>query len=240
MLIIGLDLSFSSTGITVINFENNVAKSIQFHRVIYDENKQKTDKVYKPTKLSKINNLTYRLPTNILAEDLIMNDEDENNIEQAEATLKALICSKKIGTVIQSAIRQYRPDEVIFSIENYIMPAFSGQNQLKVVSGLIMLQGFVREISIRLSIELGFAIRLFTPTATSNKKFFTGDGRAQKDKMLHTFINIYDGQKLIPEAHISKLHMINDVVDSFALACQAFHIYLNYGRFVIKDDICFQ
>lgn len=236
MLIIGLDLSFSSTGVTIINFEDKVAKNIQFHRVIFDDESRKSDKSYKPTKLSNINNVTYRLPTNISADDLIMNDEDTNNIEQAEATLKALICSKKIGSIIIKAIKQYSPEEVIFSIENYIMPAFSGQNQLKVVSGLIMLQAFVREIAIRLSIELQFKIRLFTPTATSNKKFFTGDGRAQKDKMLTTFIDIYDGVKLIPDAHMSKLHMINDVVDSFALACQAFHIYLNYGRFAIKDE----
>jgi hypothetical protein len=221
-LIIGLDLSFSSTGITITYLEDFIAKKIQFHKVVFDENQNKTNKKYTPQKIKNVNILTYRMPTNILVGDIILDFSDTNNIEQCTATIKALICSKKIGNIIINAANLYKVDEIIFSIENYIMPNFSGSNQLKTVSGLIMLQGYVREIIIKLCLELKISFKLFTPTPSNNKKFFTNNGSAEKQLMLNVFLEHYDGNKLLPSIDKNSVSIINDVIDSFSLMSQAY------------------
>lgn len=219
-LIIGLDLSFNSTGITISYLEDNIGKKIQFHRVVFDNNSNKTNKKYTPQKIDNVNITTYRMPTNLLVSDLVIDMLDENNFEQVESTVKALICSKKIGMIISDAILLYSPTEIIYSIENYIMPAFSGQNQLSSVSGLITLQGYVREIIIKLSLEKNISIKIYTPTPSSNKLFFTGNGKADKDIMVEYFFKYYDGNKLISNNY--SVHQINDIVDSFSLMMNAF------------------
>lgn len=221
-LIIGLDLSFSSTGITINYLEDYIAKKIQFHKVVFDENQNKTNKKYTPQKIKNVNILTYRMPTNLLVGDIVLDFTDTNNIEQCTATIKALICSKKIGTIIINAATLYKADEIIFSIENYIMPNFSGSNQLKTVSGLIMLQGYVRELIIKLCLELKISFKIFTPPPSNNKKFFTNNGSAEKQLMLDVFLEYYDGNKLLPSIDKNSANSINDIIDSFSLMTQAY------------------
>jgi len=216
-LIIGLDLSFSSTGITIAYLEDYVGKTIQFHKVIFDENSNKTSKKYTPQQIKNVNILTYRLPANLQIKDLIIDMSDKNNIQQCESTIKALMCSKKIGIIISDSLNKFNPDEVIFSIENYIMPTFSGSSQLKTVGGLITLQGYVREISIRLCLELKIKFKLYTPTPSSNKLFFTQNGKADKTLMVKCFFNNYNGNILLPSTDENSVHLINDLVDSFSL-----------------------
>ena len=221
-LIIGLDLSFSSTGITIAYLEDTIGKKIQFHKVVFDENKNKTGKKYTPTKITNLNITTYRLPTNLLANDVVLDLDDKNNLEQVETTIKALICSKKIGTIIKEALCTYECDELFFSIENYIMPQFSGSNQLKTVSGLIMLQGYVREIIIRTCLDLKIEFKIFTPTPSNNKLFFARNGSADKPLMVKQFLDFYEGKKLLPDTTNDSVHAINDVVDSFSLMMHAY------------------
>jgi len=229
-LIIGLDLSFSCTGITISYLEDNVGKSIQFHRVIFDDNSNKTNKKYTPTPIKNVNTVTYRLPTNILISDMVFDKKDINNFEQCESTLKGLISSKKIGIIIAKALDDYKPDEAIFCIENYIMPSFEGQNQLKVVAGLIQLQGYVRELIIRFCLDLKIPFKLFTPTPKSNKLFFTKNGNADKSEMLKIFLTEYQGNKLLPTITMESVHQINDVIDAFSLCMYA------YGK-IISNNI---
>jgi len=216
-LIIGLDLSFSSTGICVGYFEDYSAKSIQFHKVVFDENKNKTGKVYTPERIKNINIVTYRMPTNLLVSDMIVDLSDTNNFEQCEVTLKALICCKKIGAILLQNILKYQPTEILFSIENYIMPSFNGPNQLKHVSGLITLQGYVRKLCIETCLSKQISIKIYTPTPSSNKLFFSGNGSAEKGQMIKSFIEDYNGEKLIPTIKSCSEAQVNDVVDAFSL-----------------------
>lgn len=222
-LIIGLDLSFSSTGITFIlmNNETKEAKKICFYRLVLDKEINKIKK-FTPEEIININTVVYKMPTNISTYDLLLDKDDVNNNEQIEATLKAMICSKKIGRIISIVFDKYKPDNLIVSIENYIMPSFSGQNQLKTVSGLITLQAFVREYVIKLALTFDIDIKLYTPTPSANKAFFTMNGRAEKIDMLRVFLNHYNGNKLLPTVTEESVHAVNDVIDSFSLAVNAY------------------
>ena len=224
-LIFGLDLSFSSTGITISYLEDKIGKKIQFFKVIFDDESNKK-KQFVPKPIENLNQITYKMPTNILVDDLIMDNENTNNLEQVTTTIKAMICSKKIGIIIRDAIKEFQPNEIIYSIENYIMPQFSGKNQLKTVSGLIMLQGFVREIVIRFSIESNIKLKIFTTTPSNNKLFFTKNGNADKPTMIKSFIENYEGLKLLPEISIEQTSKFNDVVDSFSLMMHGYSEYI--------------
>lgn len=227
-LIIGIDLSFNSTGITISKIgENNIGEKMEFYRIIFDDNKNKK-KIYVPTSIKNLNQSTYRMPTNIDISDLLINIiDDENNFEQMETTLKGMICSKIINKIIRESIDKYQTKEIIVAIENFVMPAFSGKNQLKTVAGLIMLQGFVREFLIRLKIDLNIDLKILTPSPSSVKKFFTGNGNAEKIDMLKAFLTIYDGNKLLPDVTEDSLNKINDVIDSFALMMLAYKTIIN-------------
>lgn len=221
-LIIGLDLSFNSTGITITCFDDFDAKTIEFHRVLFDDESSKKGKTYNPTKLKNINNHVYKLPNGLKTENLLLSIEDKNNENQLDKTLQAIMCSKKISRVLLDSVIKYKPTNIIVSIENYIMPSFSGKNQLNNVGALITLQGFVRKFVIQLCVEKNIFLKMIFPTPSSNKKIFSGDGSADKEKMIITFINKYEGNKLIPQASVEEIHKINDVIDSFALMVYAF------------------
>ena len=221
-LIIGLDLSFSSTGITISYLEDYIGKKIQFHKVVFDKNLNKTSKAYTPQKIKNVNIITYKLPANLQIVDLILDMSDENNVQQCESTIKALMCSKKIGIIMSDSIEKFKPDEVIFSIENYIMPTFSGSSQLKTVGGLIALQGYVREIGIRICLSLKLKFKIYTPTPSSNKLFFAQNGNADKTLMVKCFFNNYNGNILLPSTDENSVNLINDLVDSFSLMLNAY------------------
>lgn len=214
ILIFGLDLSFNSTGITTVLLNDNQPISIAFDRVVYDK---------QPRKIENIDTISYVLPTNITTDELVI-ECDKNNREQIETTLRSMMCSKAIKTVLKKHIENNSDaTNIIFCIENYVMPSFGGPNSLKNVSGLIALQSFIREYIIKLKLN-GYSVRFMTPTPTQNKKFFTGSGKAQKHDMMRVFVEVYDGLKLIPDVSKGKL---DDVIDSFALACQALYEYRN-------------
>lgn len=237
-LVIGLDLSFNSTGITIMKCNNYVPSKISFHRVVYDDGSNKT-KIYKPKDIPRINQVTYRMPTNITMYDLILDEKDTNNLEQSQTTLRAMICSKRINKILSKYISEFKPNEVICTIENYVMPSFAGPNSLKNVSGLILLQGFVREFLIRLKITFDnnlyqnntFDLKIYTPTPTQNKKYFTGNGKAEKSEMIQSFLTNWDGNRLLPNLNHGK---VDDVIDSFALLIHGWYSYLKTNYWTIK------
>ena len=163
---------------------------------------------------------------------MLIDGDNENNTEQIHVTIKALICVKKIKEILDKAIIQFKPNDIVFVIENYIMPSYTGPQQLKTVSGLIMLQGFVREFIVKTKIlNDAINIKLMTPTPSNNKKFFAKDGNADKPKMMKIFIEGYDGKKLIPDVCIEKIGVLNDVIDSFALCMQGYSEYIKIQKF---------
>jgi hypothetical protein len=222
ILIIGLDLSLNGTGICISYLEDTVGKRMEFYKISYDKQTNKTGKPYIPDPIRNVNQIVYKMPTNLLVDDLVFDRTDTNNLEQTETTLRAMICSKKIEQVIEKATRRYQPELVIISVENYIMPSYSGSNQLKTVSALITLQGYVRKFCIQLCLTLNINIKLYTPTPSNNKLFFTINGNAEKPLMMKFFLEAYEGKKLLPEAAMDKVSALNDVVDAFSLVMNAF------------------
>lgn len=225
-LIIGLDLSFSSTGIVCGYFENNAIKEISFDKVCFDDGSHK--KGFKPTPLTNVCIDTYRIATNITVDMLVIGGKDENDIieldadneyglagEQIETTLKAMVASKHICAVIDKYILKYPNIPVYFSIENFIMPDFGGKAQMRTVSGLIMLQGYVRANIIRMA-NIGYK-KILPVSPTSLKSQFANNGKADKSDMLNTFVTKYDGLKLLPDATLANLAKVNDIIDAFAL-----------------------
>lgn len=228
ILLIGLDLSFNSTGISFCTLENNVPKIMKFYRVVFDEKITASGTQHKPKDIQNVNQIIYRMPTNINISDLLLSDDSKNDIEQLYTTIRAMICSKKINKVLAQVIDEIKPDTIICTIENYIMPSFAGPNSLKTVSGLITLQGYIRDFLIRYKITFPeINVLLHTPTPTQNKKNFSGDGKADKQKMIETFITKYDGFKLLPDVNTGK---IDDVIDAYSLMVFGWKIYIK--RFI--------
>lgn len=212
-LIIGLDLSLNSTGICFSYLEDNVGKKLSFYKIIFDSNQNKSGKIFTPQEIKNVNQITYRMPTNVLLSDLLI-ENNLNDEEQITATLKAMICSKKIVRTIFEQVQRYELTDIFVSFENFIMPAFAGHNQLKTVSALIMLQSFVREKLIMLSADKSINMKITTPSPTTVKKYFTDDGKADKSKMEQCFVDKFNGKKLIPNLEKGKL---DDIIDAFAL-----------------------
>lgn len=223
-VLIGLDLSFNSTGLTVTYLEDDKPQIIQFHRIVYDDGTNKTGKILTPREIKNINQVVYRMPTNISVDDIILDSNDKNNQEQIHTTLRAMICSKKINKILARVLTRFNPDTVICTMENYIMPSFGGPNKLKTVSGLILLQGFVRDFIIRWKLTNPDAdMFLYTPSPTQNKKAFCGNGKAEKHNMIEAFKTLYNGDKLLPNLQAGK---VDDVIDSFSLMIHGYRIYL--------------
>lgn len=207
-LIIGLDLSFNSSGMTLIT-----PTGIEFHRLVY----QKT-----PTSIIHINQHTYNLPVNVRIDDIV-DDTDFYSEDQALITVKAMVICKRLMALIRKKISVCNPECIYVNIEGFIMSSFSGSQQLRVLGGLIMLQGLIRSELIRLKIDNPNIeeFRIFITSPTTLKKYFTDKGDADKQDMLDSFISFYDGNKLLPDT--KSLAKVNDVIDSFALALNCYH-----------------
>lgn len=222
-IIFGLDLSFNSTGICMMYFDSEGQNTkISFDRVVFDKH---------PREVENISTTVYSLPTNLSVSELLIdaNELSKNENDQALITIKSLICAKAIKSVINKYIQLLQPAQCVFVIENYIMPAFGGKNSLQNVSGLIAIQNYIREYVIGLKLQHG-SVRddfetsltttdtfLCTPTPTQVKKFFTGNGKAQKQEMEDVFLSKYDGNVLIDIRE--RRGKFDDIVDAFALGC---------------------
>lgn len=219
-IIFGLDLSFNSTGICMMYFDGEGQNTkISFDRVVFDKH---------PREVENISTTVYSLPTNLSVDEILIDSKElsKNENEQALITIKSLICAKAIKSVINKYIQLLKPQQCLFVIENYIMPAFGGKNSLQNVSGLIAIQNYIREYVIGLKLQHG-SVRegsesypdtfLCTPTPTQVKKFFTGNGKAQKQEMEDVFLSKYDGNALIDIRE--RKGKFDDIVDAFALGC---------------------
>ena len=233
-LIIGIDLSFNSTGISIAEFENTGAKTIEFHRLVFDDNS--TIKVFVPKPIYKVNQYTYKLPVNITTKDIIVDTDDYNSLIQADATIKCMICVKRLMDIVVRKINKVNnidiPLDVYFNIEGFLMPQVQGEQQFKSLSGLIMLQGMLRAEIIRLKLSDKFNIdnlKIFITTPKELKKWFSGNGNADKQVMLDSFYNNWEGRKLLPD--VTSVKQINDVIDAFALMMNA------YGKIIGVTEI---
>ena len=137
---------------------------------------------------------------------------------------------KKIDVIISDVVSKYKPLKIVYCIENYVMPDYTGPQQLKTVSALIMLQGFVRQNLIKIALNNNIPFKLMTPTPSKLKLFFFFFGRAEKVDMLLSFLNNWDGIKIIPDACIENIGKLDDVIDSFALMCYGYSKELKFNE----------
>ncbi len=227
---IGADLSFNSTGLTFYTEKNNkdntgkIADTIEFVRLIYNKNNP-----------PYIRNLTqYVYDSNLFSTHLSLNHEinDEYNdctnytIDQMKITNQYFIGVNKIMQIILSRIRAlgYKSSEIniYINFEGSILNGYNFNTQI----GVNMLQGYLRAELFKLQIKnqfKTFKFRLIPPKAL--KSFFTLDGNADKTKMVKSFIENYNGKKLLPQITTDKksVTILNDIVDSFALV--AYNVY---------------
>jgi Holliday junction resolvasome RuvABC endonuclease subunit len=210
LLIIGLDLSFNSTGITTVNIPDDPTESIlTFHRITH-ENNIPSSNAYNPIVPANdpVNTHYYSLHI-----PEYINYDDSYTIS---TTYQAIQASRKVAQICESHLKD---QQIIYiGIENYIMPKFGGKHNLTNVSGLIMMQGYVRQFFMNYAIKNKRAIHIITPSPTTIKKFFCGNGKAEKEDMMKSFISNYDGGKLIPNISVKDTTKLNDIVDSFAIA----------------------
>jgi ribosomal protein L23 len=213
-LILGIDLSFNSTGICTYYVNNSIGKEVNFHRIVYNKLNEE---------IENVKTYYYQLPINISIDALTDNDEDTDK-DQLEATFKGLMIKKVIEKIFSSYADKVNCFVIV--IENYIMPSFSGKNQLKTVGGLIQLQGYIRELFIERYLTGNFELKFYFPTPSHNKYLFTLKGNATKDDMIEYFLKFYNGNSLLP--NISK-YKIDDLVDAFSLM-----IY-GYKHFILPE-----
>lgn len=217
-LLIGIDQSYNSTGITIAYLEDLIGKRMSFYRIVFDDKSTKKPKQLKPQ--PNVNQILYQLPTNITTYELEMcNDLETNTADQIETTLKAMVCSKKILSVIVDNFNRYKPNNIYISIEGFIMPKFNamGKNQFSSLTDLIMLQAHIRDLIVRFLISNNFDTRkIVIVTPSELKKQFAKNGNADKLEMIEKFYSMYDGDKLLPKVLLQDTK-IDDIVDSFAL-----------------------
>lgn len=233
-LVVGMDLSFNSTGLTFTTCKNGNGLSVEFHRIVYNET---------PRPIKNINQHTYKLPVNIAMDDIV-DETDFYSEDQAFITLKAMMCCKRITTLLVTKINKLKvkfPEHNIslyINIEGFIMPNLAGNQQLRVLGGLIMLQGLIRSDLIKYNIAEKFHnFRIFITSPTQLKLYFTGNGSSTTDKalMLEAFLEVFDGVKLLPDT--TSLAKVNDVIDSFALMINCYHRVFHSNDFYMQREM---
>lgn len=240
---IGLDLSFNSTGLTIYNElydkenEEKIQSNIEFHRLVRDkENTAIIINVNHHIYYSQL--LSVDLDLKHDSSDEYKNGNDYSN-DQIDLTEKYFISVKSIMKILITYLNkikqrhQLEPKDIniYVNMEGSILSGFNFNTQI----GVNMLQGFLRAELIKLQLVNNFNIfkfRIITPTLL--KMFFTQDGGAEKKDMVKSFIENYNGKKLIPQIDTSNkmVDKLNDVIDSFATV--AFNLYdLN----IIEKDL---
>ena len=180
-VVIGIDPSFSSTGISIV-CDNKLLKS---YIVTHNKPKVKYVKI-----AEQYNNIFEYVHYEYMVSDneLI---KTQNIIEATKAILSIILLYKKQG----------------YEIEVYMEGvAFSSRR----TQSLVELGALNYNIRINL-IKLGIPFHIITPSA--NKKAFTGNGAADKELMIKTFLILNpDYQSLV--GYIK----MDDIADAYAVA----------------------
>lgn len=237
---IGLDLSFESTGITFYNekIENNekIESNIEFHRLVRD--KENTSIIL------NVNQHIYY--STLFSVDLNLKHDDdyiyENGINysnnQINLTEKYFLVVKNIMKIIVKyfnniLINNNKNDiNVYFNMEGSLLNGHDYNFQITIN----MLQGFLRAELIKFQLINNFNIfkfRIISPKML--KLFFARNGNADKKEMIKSFIENYDGKKLIPQIDLSNksINNLNDIIDSFST------VVFNYYDLNIENKLLF-
>lgn len=189
-LIIGIDPSFSSTGISIVK-DGSLLKS---YIVTHNKPKVKYTKVSdRFTSIFEYVHYEYLTPS-ILPDGDPEHLKTQNVIEATKAIISIILLYKKQN----------------YEIEVYMEGvAFSSRR----TQSLVELGALNYNIRINL-IKLGIPFHIITPSA--NKKAFTGNGAADKELMIKTFLMLNPSYRSL----VGYIKM-DDIADSFALASYA-------------------
>ena len=203
-IMIGLDLSFNSTGICMMIVEDGEPTYMNFELLLFD-------KKYKP--IRGVTQNTYKLPTNATPESLTIDGlNDEYTTDQNYINLRYIMAAKNVLAIVKSYVSKHGEfDNIVIGIEGFISPNIMGNMQFRSITGLIMMQSIIREELIS-TYHHKLKMNIISPSHL--KLFFTGKGNATKFDMLYSFLHTFDGEKLIDCSSLAK---INDLVDGFAL-----------------------
>lgn len=190
-LIIGIDPSFSSTGVSIV-CDNKLLKS---YIVTHCRPKVKYTKI-----AERYNNIfeyvNYCYST--------LSDFPDGDPEMLK-TQNVIEATKAIISIILLYKNQYAPQN--YEIEVYMEGvAFSSRR----TQSLVELGALNYNIRINL-IKLGIPFHIITPS--SNKKAFTGNGAADKELMIKTFLMLNPSYRPL----VGYIKM-DDIADAFALA----------------------
>ena len=222
-IIIGIDLSFKCTGITIYNQYKN---ELTLYRVLDITKLPKIKQIHKYTNVNDIQ--YYPVAKNF---QYGIDSIDYNKFEENQS-IKLMMCCKAINNCIVDYLKINDTESIQFVFEMHLMPQLLGKKQFRSLSHLIALQHLLRSNLITYFVNKPITINFQFYSASSIKKIFTGYGKSSKTDMYDTFISDYNGNKLIPNiSSIVDKHKIvddlNDVVDSFALIVCSLSTY--YG-----------
>lgn len=240
---IGLDLSFNSTGMVIYySDETRNIRNIEFHRIVKSgANKSSIQLININYHIVNVDLLGVELDMQYPT-DMYTNGVEYSN-EQILITEQYFLIVNKIVTIIRKSISdtlikyQLKPEDISLyvNMEGSLLSGYNFNSQI----GLNMLQGYLRAELIKLQLKNKFSLfkqRIIPPTLL--KSFFADDGKAEKISMIRSFIENYNGRKLIPQISLSNrmIEILNDIIDAFALV--AFNIYdismMNKDLFNIK------
>ena len=180
-LVIGIDPSFSSTGISIV-CDNKLLKS---YIVTHCRPKVKFNKVSSHfTSIFEYVHYEYMVPDNELI-------KTQNIIEATKAIISIILLYK---------MQNYKIEVYMEGV------AFSSRR----TQSLVELGALNYNIRINL-IKLGIPFHIITPSA--NKKTFTGNGAADKELMIKTFLMLNPSYR-----SLAGYIKMDDIADAFALA----------------------
>lgn len=188
-LVIGIDPSFSSTGISIVK-DGSLLKS---YIVTHNRPKVKYTKIAEQyNNIFEYVNYCYLTLSDCLQDAEIL--KTQNVIEATKAIISIILLYKNQN----------------YEIEVYMEGvAFSSRR----TQSLVELGALNYNIRINL-IKLGIPFHIITPSA--NKKAFTGNGAADKELMIKTFLMLNPSYRSL----VDYIKM-DDIADSFALASYA-------------------
>lgn len=191
MIRIGIDQSLSFTGVTVLDDNKNLIKQYGI-----------THK--KHTKWDKELDKNPRLGDNIEIWDY-QYKEKPKNASTFEIERIKFYNIRELSNVIWGLVHKYTKGN---DVTVYMEGISFGSRQTTAIAELSALNYFIRERCY----ELGCEIVIIPPSKI--KKYFTGNGVADKELMMETYF------RLEPWAReISQYLKMDDIADSYAMAC---------------------
>lgn len=227
--VIAIDQSLNSTGITATYFEDMCCRNISFYRCKFMDSDGKTTKQFRG-----ITDIYYRIPNTVSAQTNTLGSNNDTEY-QLDRTIKSVAAASCIINQLKKLFDAIPKDiPIIFCNENHIMPHNGGKTQLHNFGALVKLLGQIQRFVLLYAQSRFIQFNGVDPKTL--KKFFSGNGNADKITMVKAFYDFWGGGKLLPSAEQDPLH-IDDVVDSFAVTAYTYFMITQNPDIVGKLEL---